>query len=51
MTGICCEAARTSSSSIAYLSTHLNKASIEIGGFSARDLKNRVFRLMLHLKI
>ena len=47
---ICCEVARTSSSSIAYLSTLLNKSSIVASGFLVRDSKNKVSRLILFLK-
>lgn len=50
-TKICWEDARTSSSSIAYLSAYLNKSSIEAYDFLVRDSKNRVSRLILRLKI
>ena len=44
-------ATRTSSSSIEYLFARLNRSSIVVGGFFARNLKNGVPELMLFLKI
>ena len=43
--------ARTSSSSIEYLFAHLNRSSIDIGGFLVRDSKKSVPGQILHLKI
>ena len=45
------DAAQTSSSSIEYLSAHLNRSSIVVGSFFARDSKNGVPELMFCLKI